>query len=299
MRPVRCARCGRRCRQARLAPRVRCLGSTRLVARPAAQRPQRRADRSPDGLPDDPSDPPRPGVPHEQQPHPVPPRFQQDAALLVQHRRRPGTAVPDGADRPRSVHRARDRDPRAAARGLQAVAAGAAVARPPARKGLGHTGQDLLQIRRRLARWQPQDQHRRATSLVQRPGRHQEADLRDGGRAMGIVAGLRRQAVRHRRHGVPGAGEPRPEALPPRADGDLRRALHRQPVQRDPVRPHGAGQLARPPRLAGHRDQRGGGVRRRQQLRGGGKTKQRRIVAVEPAACATTAWRRWSATCWS
>ena len=118
-------------------------------------------------------------------------------------------------------------DSRAGARGLQAVAPVAADPRAPAGEGARHAGEDLLQVRRRVAGRLAQAQHRRAAGLVQRAGRHQEARHRDRRRPVGLVAGLRRRAVRHRGHGVPGARVVRPEALPPRADGNLRRALHR------------------------------------------------------------------------
>jgi hypothetical protein len=192
----------------------------------------------------------------------VPARREPHAAPLVQHHgrpahaagaaaapghaaaggaRRPGAAVPDGADPAGGEHRARDRDPRARARGLQAVAAPAAGPRAPAGEGAGHAGEDLLQVRRRLARRQPQAQHRRAAGLVQRPGRHQEDRHRDRRRPVGLLAGLCRRAVRHRRDGVPGARELRPEALPPRADGNLRRHLPRQPQPADEQRPRHPG----------------------------------------------------------
>ena len=53
--------------------------------------------------------------------------------------------------------------------------------------------------------------------------------------AVGLLARLCRRAVRHRRHRVPGARVLRPEALPPGADGDLRRALHPVALDRDRV----------------------------------------------------------------
>ena len=51
---------------------------------------------------------------------------------------------------------------------------------------------------------------------------------RDRRRPVGQLARVRRRAVRARRAGVHGARVLRPEAVPPRADGDLRRALHRR-----------------------------------------------------------------------
>ncbi len=87
-------------------------------------------------------------------------------------------------------------DPRAGARRLPPLAAEPAGARPPPGEGPGHAGQDLLQVRRRVARRIAQAQYRRAAGLVQRPGRGEEDRHRNRRRAMGLVAGLRRRAVR-------------------------------------------------------------------------------------------------------
>jgi tryptophan synthase beta chain len=62
----------------------------------------------------------------------------------------------------------------------------------------------------------------------------------------GSLAGLRRRAVRLDVRS-PGARQLRPEALPPRADGNLRRALRRQPQQRDQQRPRHPGQTPTTP----------------------------------------------------
>ena len=78
-----------------------------------------------------------------------------------------------------------------------------------------------------------QAEHRGGAGLVQQAGRHQAALDRDRRRPVGLVARLRRRAVRHRRAGVHGARVVRPEAVPPRADGNLRRALHRLAVDRN------------------------------------------------------------------
>ena len=84
-----------------------------------------------------------------------------------------------------------DPDPRAGARGVQAVAADSALPRAPARAGARHQGADLLQVRGRLPRRLAQAEHRRAAGVRERPGRDLEA--RDGDRrgAVGLVARLR------------------------------------------------------------------------------------------------------------
>ena len=83
---------------------------------------------------------------------------------------RPGrsrAALPDGADHAGGVDRARDRDPRAGARRLPAVAAVAAVPRAAAREGAADAGADLLQVRGRVARRQPQAEHRGGAGVLQ------------------------------------------------------------------------------------------------------------------------------------
>ena len=63
------------------------------------------------------------------------------------------------------------------------------------------------------------------TAVAQAFYNQQEGDEaprhRDRRRAMGQRAGLRRAALRHRREDLHGAGELRPEALPPPHDGDV------------------------------------------------------------------------------
>ena len=78
----------------------------------------------------------------------------------------------------------------------------------------------------------PAGSHKPNTAVPQafynKRGRREEARHRDRRRPVGQLARLRRRAVRHRRPGVHGARVLRPEAVPPRADGDLRRALRRR-----------------------------------------------------------------------
>ena len=132
---------------------------------------------------------------------------------------------------------AHHRHPRADPRRLPHVAAVAADARAAFGAGARHAGQDLLQIRRRLAGRLAQAEHRGAAGLVQQGAGRQTALDRDRRRPMGLVAGLCRLAVRHRSDRVPGPRLLRSKALSPRADGNLRRALHRFAVERDRFRP--------------------------------------------------------------
>ena len=146
-------------------------------------------------------------------------------------------AVSDGADPAGGVGGTLHRHPRADPRRLSHVAAVAADPRAAAGAGARHAGQDLLQVRRRLAGRLAQAEHRGAAGLVQQGAGRQAALDRDRRRPMGLLARLRRRAVRHRSDRVPGPRLLRPEALSPRADGNLRRALHCFAVERDRFRP--------------------------------------------------------------
>ena len=129
-------------------------------------------------------------------------------------------------------------------------------------EGARHAGEDLLQVRRRLAGRLAQAEHRGAAGLVQPAGRHPQDRHRDRCRPVGLVAGVRRRAVRHPGDGVPGARVVRPEAVPARADGDLWRTLHRLAVERDELRARDPRAEPRTSRLARHRDLGGGRGRR-------------------------------------
>ena len=83
--------------------------------------------------------------------------------------RRPVPPLPDGADPPGGLGRARGRDPRAGARGLQALAPHPAVPRPPARARARHPRPHLLQVRGRLAAGVAQAEHRGRPGLRERP----------------------------------------------------------------------------------------------------------------------------------
>ena len=181
----------------------------------------------------------------------------------------PGTGQPVGPDDLAAIFpmdliaqevtdRAVRRHPAGGAGRLPAVAALPALPGPPAREGPRHPGPHLLQVRGRLARRLAQAEHRGAAGLLQRQGRHPEADHRDRRRPVGHRTGVRLRAVRPRVRGLAGARVVRRQALPQDHDGDLRQ--HRAP---EPLRPHrGRPGDARPrrrlPRLARARDQRGG-----------------------------------------
>ena len=173
----------------------------------------------------------------------------------------PRAAVPDGAHRAGGVHRARDRGPGAGARGVPRMAPDPALSRPPARAGARHSRAHLLQVRGREPHRQPQAEHRGRAGVLQPAGGGLAPRHGDRGRAVGLVARLRRRALRPGGQGVHGAGQLRPEAVPQGDDGDLRRDLRREPERgdqrgaRDPRRAPGQ---HRQPR---HRDQRGGGGR--------------------------------------
>ena len=146
-------------------------------------------------------------------------------------------ALSDGADRPGGEPGAAHRNSRARPRHLSHVAPDAAPSRARAREGARDDGAHLLQERGREPGRQPQAQHRRRPGLLQQAGRRDQALDRDRRGAVGLLARLRRRAVRPRSQGLHGQGLLQPEALPAGADGDLRREMRRKPEQRDRIRP--------------------------------------------------------------
>jgi phosphoserine phosphatase len=139
---------------------------------------------------------------------------------------RPRAALPDVADHAGGVHRARDRDPEPVRDVYRQWRPSAAVPRPPPGEGAADAGEDLLQVRGR----EPAGSHKPNTAVPQ-AFYNKEAGIkrivdRDRRRPVGLVARLRRRAVRHRGE-VFMVGLLQPEAVPPRADGDLRRPLRR------------------------------------------------------------------------
>ena len=85
--------------------------------------------------------------------------------------------------------------------------------------------------------------------LQQGAGRHPAGD-RDRCRPVGERPGLRRRLLRPRGQGLHGPRQLRPEAVPPRPHGDLRRGGRGQPVADHELRAVGAGRDARQPGLA-------------------------------------------------
>ena len=173
--------------------------------------------------------------------------------------RRSRTVVPDGADPAGGVGGAHHRHPGADPRRLPHVAADAAHPRAPAGTGAANAGQDLFQVRRRLAGGLAQAQYRGAAGLVQQGAGHQAALHRDRRRPVGLGARFCRRAVRHRRDRVPGPRVLRSKTLSPGADGDLWRALHRLAVERDGFRPRHPRQGPEKSGLARYRHFRGCG----------------------------------------
>ena len=144
--------------------------------------------------------------------------------------RRPGSAVPDGADHAGGHRGAVRRHPGRRPRRLPDLAALAAGARPAAGEAARHPGQDLLQVRRRQPGRLAQAEHRGAAGLLQPPGGRHPADHRDRRRPVGHRAGLRDRAVRHGVRGLAGPVVVRPEAGAAHDDGDLRRDAAPEPV---------------------------------------------------------------------
>ena len=156
-------------------------------------------------LPGEPLPPLNPGTGQPAGPEDLTPIF--PMALIMQEvSPEPEIAIPDAV---RDAYRA--------------VAADAAVPRAPARAGARHAGEDLLQVRGRLARRLAQAEHGGPAGLRERAGRDQEALDRDRRRPVGLLAGVRVRAVRARVRGVHGRLELRPEALPALDDADLGR----------------------------------------------------------------------------
>src|SRR5674536_297539 len=138
---------------------------------------------------------------------------------------RPGSAVPERADRPRNDRRAVRRHPRRGAGRLPAVAAVAAVPGAPARTVPRYTRADLLQVRGRVAGRVPQAEHCGAAGVLQRAGGRAAAHHRDRRGAVGQRSGVRRGALRAALRGVDGAGVVRPKAVPPLDDAGVRLSL--------------------------------------------------------------------------
>ena len=192
--------------------------------------------------------------------------------------RRSFADLPDGADPPRGLNRAGDRDPGAGAGGIQALAPNAALPGSAARARARYTGAHLLQVRRRLSARFAQAEHRGGAGVRERPRRAPEADNGDRRRPVGVGAGVRVPAVRAGVRGLDGRLELRPEAVPPLDDGDLGRDGPPFSVGRDRGRTLAARAYDR---IARDRDLRGSG--------GGGAESRHELLAwlgAQPRAAA-------------
>ena len=190
--------------------------------------------------------------------------------------RRPHADLPDGADHAGGLARAAGRDPGRGPRRLPAVAPDAAVPRAPPGGRARHAGEDLLQVRGRLARGLAQAELGRAAGLRERAGRDRQARHRDRRRPVGLLAGVRLLAVRAGVRGLHGRLQLRPEAVPALDDADVGRDRAPLALGAHAVRPR-AGLAS--DGLAGDRDLRGGRDR-------GARTRT-----------PTTRWARCSTTC--
>ena len=156
--------------------------------------------------------------------------------------RGPGPAVPDGADRPGGDRRSYVPIPEEVLDVYKLWRPTPLFRAHRLEKALEYSGPHLLQVRGRFPGWVAQAQHRRAAGVLQRRRRHPPSHHRDRRRSVGERAGLRLGPVRAGVRGLDGARLLRPEALPARADGNLRRHRARQPEpahhrgQQDPGR---------------------------------------------------------------
>ncbi len=138
------------------------------------------------------------------------------------------------------------------------MAADAALPGPQARARARHPRADLLQVRGRLPDGEPQAEHRGRTGVLQRAGRRRAARDGDRRRPVGLVPRVRGSALRARGRRVHGACLVRAEAVPPRADGGVRRAVRAEPLRGDGGRPGDPRRAPRLDRQPGHRDLGGG-----------------------------------------
>ena len=175
--------------------------------------------------------------------------------------RRPGAAVPDGADQA-GGHRPTVIDiPGRGPRRLQAVAADPALPGPTPGEGARHARAYLLQVRGRQPGREAQAQHRRPAGLLQQGEGIKRLATETGAGQWGSALAFACTHLRPRLQGLHGQG--RYEQKPYRRSMmQTWGATRAQPVARDQRRPAGARRgpgLARDPR---HRDLRGGRGRR-------------------------------------
>ena len=155
-----------------------------------------------------------------------------------------------------------DRDPRARAGGVPAVAPHPAASRRAPRAGARYACAHLLQVRGRLSRGLAQAQHGRRAGLLLQGGRRPGADYGDRRRTVGKRARHGLRIFRNRPRGLHGEGVVSPEALPAHHHGELRRRGVRESDGPHPVRPPRARRGSDVERLTGHRHLGGRGDRR-------------------------------------
>ena len=167
------------------------------------------------------------------------------AAAAPRHRaagrpRRPGAALPDGADRAGGV--AASAGSRSPSRCARSTRCGGRRRSTAPTGWSGRSGTDLphlLQVRGRSARPAPTSRTPPCPGLLQRAGGRHAARDRDGRRPVGLGAGVRLPPVRPRGQGLHGARLVRQQAVPARADRDLGRRSASPAPRRTPT-PAGA-----------------------------------------------------------
>ncbi len=142
---------------------------------------------------------------------------------------RSGADIPDEHHHAGGHFRAICRDSRRSSGHSPVMAAFTAVQSAPSRKGVGHSGEDLLQVRGCESGGQPQAQHGRRPGVLQQARGRQTHRHRNRRRTVGkrAVDGLR--FLRDRMQGLHGEGQLLPEAVPPQPDGGVGRDVYSQP----------------------------------------------------------------------
>ena len=137
-----------------------------------------------------------------------------------------GAALPDGAASSRRCRRtATSTSPARSSTSTRRTAPRRCIRARQLEKDLGLPDgrEDLLQVRGRQPGRLAQAQHRHPAGVLQQAGGHHEDLDRDRRGPVGQRALDRRRALRHRRRGLHGQGQLRPEAVPPHPHGDVRR----------------------------------------------------------------------------
>ena len=147
----------------------------------------------------------------------------------------PAAALSDGTDRAGVLAQAGDRYSGRGHGHLPAVARHAAVPRAAAGEGARHSGAHLLQVRGHQSGGQPQAQYRGGAGVLQQARGHPAPGHRNRRGTVGQRAFAGVPVVRPGVHGLHGARQLRPEAVPPHDDAHLGRGGFRQPQHRRPT----------------------------------------------------------------